>query len=213
MRRAILILTAVVVLAWVAAGAEAYREIALTDGRVLHDAEIKSDQPASVTILCKEGLLSVAKRWLPPGLAAKHPVRAAEESVAPPPSRKPVVRPPPRGRHPGSLSAAGCRIVSAQDKNGTADVALANDTDHPIQIQARDLVGRTSAGQSFTARYLTCVPAGRSLDDASAPTTVISGYSRFELPGRSTATIRVSFFEQDPNAPKFIESVVWAGGR
>ncbi|HUJ44804.1 MAG TPA: hypothetical protein VLW52_14485 [Opitutaceae bacterium] len=212
MKRISIMVAVFVLLARIAAGGEAYREIALTDGRVLHDAEIKSDQPASVTILCKEGLLSIAKRSLPPELAAKHPVRAVEDSASPPPRLPPASRPLPRGPA-GTISPAGCRIVSLQDKNGIADVALENDTDHPIRIRVRDLVCRTSSGQSFTARYVTCVAAGRSPDDPSAPTTLVPGYAHFELPGRSATTVRVTFFEPDLNAPKLIESVVWANAR
>ena len=212
MTRVVLVLVALVLLARPITAGESYREIALTDGRVLHDAEIKSDQPASVTILCKEGLLSVAKRLLPPELAAKHPVRAAGESPAPPPRAPLVTQPPPR-RPTGAISPAGCRIVSMQDKNGIADVTLENDTDHPIQIRVRDLVCRTSSGQSLTARYVTYVAMGRSLDDPGAPTTVVPGYARFELAGRSATTVRVTFFEQDLNAPKLIETVVWANAR
>ena len=213
MKRVALALTAFVLLARAATAGEAFDEIRLTDGRVLHQAEIKSDQPASVTILCKEGLLSVAKRLLPPALAAKHPVRAAEETAAPSLPRAPSGKPPTPARHTGNVSPTGCRIVSMQDKNGVADVALENETDQPIQVWTRDLVCRTSAGQSFTARYLTYVAAGRSLDDPGAPSTVVRRNGRFELPGHTATTVRVSFFEQDLDAPKLIERVVWANAR
>jgi hypothetical protein len=212
MIRVVLALFALVLLVRAAAAGEVYDEIKLTDGRVLHHAEIKSDQPATVTILCKEGFISVAKRLLPPALAAKHPGRAPDPSAAPPPPSKPPPTAAPGGRNTGRISFTGCRIVSAQDKNGSADVALENATDRPIQIHARDLLCRTSAGQTFAARYITWVPPGRSLDDPSAPTTVVSGYTHFDLPGGTAATVRVSFFDYDPNAPKFIERVVWAGG-
>ncbi|HUL55004.1 MAG TPA: hypothetical protein VLT83_16500 [Opitutaceae bacterium] len=209
MRRAVLVLTAVILLVRAIFAGEVYREIALTDGRVLHDAEIKSDQPGSVTISCKEGLLSIAKRLLPPEVAVKYPARAAEESTAPPPPRRPPASRPPR-RPAGSISADGCRIVSVLDKNGTADVALENDTDQPIRIRVRELICRTSAGQSFPARYLTYVAAGRSLDDPGAPTTTVPGYGRLAVPGRGILTVRVFFFEPDSDAPKLIERVVWA---
>jgi hypothetical protein len=213
MRRAVLVLTAVILLARAVIAGETYREIALTDGRVLHDAEIKSDQPGSVTILCKEGLLSVAKRSLPPEIAAKHPERLVADTVAPPRLQPPQTNHPPPRRLAGSVSRAGCRIVSMQDRNGAADVALENETDRPIQIPVSDLVCRTSAGQSFTARYLTYVTAGGSLDEPGAPTTMVPGHGRLEVPGRGNLTVRVFFFEPDPNAPKLIERVVWAGAR
>jgi len=212
MRRVVLGLFALVLLVRAAVAGEVYDEINLTDGRVLHQAEIKSDQPATVTILCKEGFISVAKRLLPPGLAAKHPERAPDQAAAPPPPSKPPPAAASRRRETEGNSFAGCHIISAQDKNGTADVALENPTDRPVQIRARDLVCRTSGGQTFAARYLTWVPPGRSLDDPGAPTTVVSGYTHFDLPGGTTATVRASFFDYDPNAPKLIERVVWAGG-
>ncbi|MEO7701848.1 MAG: hypothetical protein ABIZ04_21695 [Opitutus sp.] len=57
-----------------AAKAVALPDIVLTTGKVLHNASIKSQQSATVMILCKEGLLSVPKANLPKDLATLYPV-------------------------------------------------------------------------------------------------------------------------------------------
>jgi hypothetical protein len=52
-------------------------EIPLADGRVLHDATIRSQTPRTVIIKHTGGLCSVAKELLPPELQARYPVAEA----------------------------------------------------------------------------------------------------------------------------------------
>lgn len=78
MKTTCLILAAALALAARATAAE----IPLADGRVLHDATIRSQTPRTVIIKHEGGLSSVAKKLLPPELQAYYPVDEASALTA-----------------------------------------------------------------------------------------------------------------------------------
>ncbi len=154
----------------------------LTDGRVLHNVTLMSDEGENVVLRADEGLLKVAKSNLPQAAFAGAPSRASAPAApgpelvmqafnpnpTPNPTEAPDVKKPvPRQVTPVPTRARavpnpvykGCTIISFQMKAyqtalGCAEVIVHNDTDAPVLIHPGDFVCVTPAGVRHVGRSI-----------------------------------------------------------
>lgn len=168
------LLSALLSLAVAGIRAETYPQIDLRDGRVLHQARILSQDPASVTIYSQEGMIEVAKTELPDSLAARYPAdpvaaqkaAAAEaarltalQHAAPAAAAAPAAGERAAPVHQTVRQGISLQMASAPNEDGTVDLTVANGNDLPCKIAFAAILAACSDGSTPHLRGAVAVNA------------------------------------------------------
>ncbi len=176
-----------------------FATLTLKDGRVLHDVVVLNVHALTLNVRAAEGLIQINKTSLPPEIAARYPVdhsaAAAEEKAAEVSAE--VSRKLEEARRRQALEAQktrakeieaktlsnGCRILSfTQFGLGSAIVEVRNETDLPVTLPGKSIVGRTANNSVFVGLWL------KNANENSR-----RSIGTYTIPGNATVRIPVQF--------------------
>jgi hypothetical protein len=196
----------------IAANEAFFATLALKDGRLLHNVKVLNIHPLTINVKADEGLLQINKNLLPPELAKNYPMdfKAAEAEEKAARVSAEVSRRLEEERHRQVLELQrrhgfemerkdvynGCRILSFSGSSPeSVIVEIRNETDRPMFIPSRTILGRSSDNQVYTCVWY-------------VPPSLPSRKSEeiFTVPGNATTKAAVVFLA--PSSAEIVE-VFW----